>query len=120
MSSALEHPPRPKTIRGVQFTAATTMAARIAASQHFNNAWTPRADLAATANRIRNMFLRLDRAHPSKCEVTLLIERNPSRPSFVSDFAGDLRRVFEDLRERLSVAISNKQIQSMFAAEPGL
>ena len=95
------------------------MVARIAASQLFNNAWTPRGVWAACANLIRNMFPRLDRAHPSQCEVALLIERNPPRPSLVSDFAGDLRRVFEDLRERLSVAISNKQIQSMFAAEPG-
>jgi hypothetical protein len=36
------------------------MAAQIVASQHFNNAWTPRADLAATASRIRNMFLLPD------------------------------------------------------------
>jgi len=45
----------------VQFTAVSMMAAQIVASQHFNNAWTPRADLAATANRIRNMFLLPDR-----------------------------------------------------------
>ena len=90
------------------------MVARIAASQLFNNAWTPRGVWAACANLIRNMFPRLDRAHPSQCEVALLIERNPPRPSLVSDFAGDLR-----LRERPSVAISNKQTQGMFAAKPG-
>ena len=91
LCSASARAPKPKTIRGVQFTAATTMAAQIAASQHFNNAWTPRGVWAVCANRIRNMFLRLDRAHPSKCEIALLIERSPPRSSLVSNFAGDHR-----------------------------
>jgi len=101
----------------VQFTAVSTMAAQIAASQHFNNAWTPRGEWATCANRTRNMFPRPDRAHRSKCEFALLIERNPLRLSFMSNFAGDLRRLlFERQRERLSVAISDKQTRSMFAA----
>jgi hypothetical protein len=45
-SSESERTPRPKTIRGARFTAAGR-AAQIAALQHFNNAWTPRAGSAA-------------------------------------------------------------------------
>jgi hypothetical protein len=37
------------------------------------------------------MFLRLDRIHPSKSEVALLIERHRPHSSFVSNFAADLR-----------------------------
>jgi hypothetical protein len=61
VSSALEHAPKPKTIRGVQFTAASTTGGRIAASQHINNAWTPRGEWAACANRTHNISLRPDR-----------------------------------------------------------
>src|SRR6516165_9215831 len=68
-----------KTIRGVQFTAASMTAVRIAASPHCNNAWTPRGEWATYANRIRSTFPRLDRVQPSKREVALLIKHNPPR-----------------------------------------
>jgi hypothetical protein len=38
-------------------------AVQIAASQHLNNAWKPRAGSAACANRTRNISLRPDRIH---------------------------------------------------------
>jgi hypothetical protein len=42
--------PKRKTIRGARFTAAGRAAVvQIAASQHLNNAWTPRAASAAIA-----------------------------------------------------------------------
>jgi hypothetical protein len=48
-------PAKLKTIRGARFTAAGwAAAAQIAASQHFNSAWTPPAGLAASVNRTRN------------------------------------------------------------------
>jgi hypothetical protein len=58
----------------VQFTAASTTAAQIAASQHSNNAWTPLGEWAACANPIRNMFLHLDRTHPTTREIAILIK----------------------------------------------
>jgi hypothetical protein len=104
MSSALEHAPKPKTIRGARFIAREQPAAvQIAASHHFNNAWTPLAGLAATANRIRNMCLLPDRIRRQMFEGAILISPYVFRTnsgslaifaaillasSFVSNFAG--------------------------------
>ena len=56
------------------------MAAQIVASQHFNNAWTPRAGLAATANRIRNMFPLPDRIRRRGFKGAILTERYDDAP----------------------------------------
>ena len=52
----------------------------IAASQHFNNAWTPRAGLAATANLIRNMFPLPDRIGRRGFKGAILTERYDDAP----------------------------------------
>jgi len=76
VSSVSEHAPRPKTIRGAHTTVwATTAAARIAASQHLSNAWKPRADLAVTANGIRNTCLHPGRIPRQGFKGAILTER---------------------------------------------
>jgi hypothetical protein len=65
--------PRRKTIRGVRFTA-VGRAAQIAALQHFNNAWTPRAGSAAFASQIRNTSRHPGRIHRGSCEGAIHIE----------------------------------------------
>jgi hypothetical protein len=50
-------------------------AAQIAALQHFNNAWTPRAGSAAFANPTHDISLLQDHTHRRGCKGTILIER---------------------------------------------
>jgi hypothetical protein len=67
--------PRPKTIRGALITW-VPLAARIAVSQHSNNALTTYVGLAAFANQIRNIKLHgLGRIRRLKSKGTILIER---------------------------------------------
>jgi hypothetical protein len=66
--------PRPKTIRGVRFTAGGR-AVQIAALQHFNNAWTPRAASAAFASQIRNTSLHRGRIHGRSSKGAIHIKR---------------------------------------------
>ena len=92
MSLALEHVLRLKTIHGARIIASRA-AARIVASQHFNNAWTPRADLAAIANRIRNMFPLPDRIRRRGFKVAILI-----RPYAFPNSSGNLAMFARILR----------------------
>jgi hypothetical protein len=57
------------------------MAAGIVASQHFNNAWTPRGEWAASANRIRNMCLLPDRIRRREFKGASLTECADADPS---------------------------------------
>jgi hypothetical protein len=67
--------PKPKTIRGARFTAAAwAAAAQTVASQHFNNAWRPRAASAAIASQIRNTSRHPGRIHRGSCEGAIHIE----------------------------------------------
>ena len=57
-----------KIIRGARFIAEERpVAVKIAASQHLNNAWKPRAGSAICANRTHNISLRQDRIHRPGC-----------------------------------------------------
>jgi hypothetical protein len=50
-------------------------AVQIAVSRHFNNAWTPRADLAASANRTHNISPLQYRIRRLGIDRVILIER---------------------------------------------
>ena len=54
--------------------AGRSAAAQIAALQHFNNAWTPRAASAAFASQIRNTSIHRGRIHRRSCEGAIHIE----------------------------------------------
>src|ERR1044072_8202445 len=82
--SAFGQAPRPKIIPGVQFTAGSMTAARIAASQPCNNAWTRREEWEVCANRIRSTLRRLDRVCRSRCEVAILVEPQSAAPHGVA------------------------------------
>jgi len=53
-------------------------AAQIAASQHFNSAWRPRAGSAVSANRTRNTSHHPDLTHIVGTKGAIHIERQPS------------------------------------------
>jgi hypothetical protein len=65
-----------KIIRGARFTAVGwAEAVQIAASQHFNSAWTPRAGSAASVNRIRNTSHHPDHTHLLGTKGAICIKR---------------------------------------------
>jgi hypothetical protein len=73
LSSTLQF--KPRTIRGAPFTAVEGLAAvQTVVSQHFNNAWIPRAGWAASANRTHSISLRRDHIHQLGIDKAILIE----------------------------------------------
>jgi len=68
---------KPRTIHGAPFTAVEGLVAvQTAVSQHFNNAWTPPAGWAASANPTRSISLLRDHIHQLGIDKAILIEMN--------------------------------------------